>query len=88
MIAIFLAAALAAAAPDAKPAPPAAAAAKAEKPKPDPSKPACWNEPRPGSHMSQRVCGTQADLDRRSQEAHDAVNTIRDRGTDPRKPPS
>jgi hypothetical protein len=70
-------------APGAPPAP-AAAAARA---KPDPSTVVCWNEPRPGSHMNQRVCGTQADLDRRTQEAQDAVNTIRNRGTDQRKPP-
>jgi hypothetical protein len=83
----LVAAALMVAAPDAKPAPRPSPAVKSAPATPDPTKRVCWNEPRPGSHMNQRVCGTQADLDRRTQEAQDAVNTIRNRGTDQRKPP-
>ena len=87
MIPIFLAAAvLMAAAPDAKPGAPTSPPVKAAT-RPDPTTKVCWNEPRPGSHMSQRICGTQADLDRRTQEAHESVNDIRNRGTDQRVGP-
>jgi hypothetical protein len=82
VIPIFLAAAvLLAGAPDAQPAPAPAAAAAAQA-KPDPSKVVCWNEPRPGSHMSQKVCATQAAVDLRAQQAQSAVDQVRGRGND------
>ena len=85
MIPIFLAAAmLMAGAPDAGPATvvtPATVVAPA-KAKPDPSKVVCWNEPRPGSHMPQKVCGAQAAEDLRAQQAQSAVDQVRGRGND------
>ncbi|HEV2531907.1 hypothetical protein [Phenylobacterium sp.] len=62
-------------------------AAKAETAKTDPAQRVCWSEPRPGSKLNQRICGTQAERDRRTQEAHDAVNDIRNRGSAPRSAP-
>lgn len=82
MTPIFLAAALLmAGAPDANPAP-GPAPAPAAKAKPDPSKLVCWNEPRPGSHMPQKVCGTQAAQDLRAEQARAAVDQVRGRGND------
>jgi hypothetical protein len=82
VIPIFLAAALLmAGAPDAPPAP-AATPAAAAKAKPDASTVVCWNEPRPGSHMVQKVCGTQAAVDLRAQQAQSSVDQVRGRGND------